>query len=89
MNQDIHNQEQHGENHDHIITFFVNGEDCNTLENKLTVRQILEMSGFTLAEQFRLTRDDGNKTFTDMNQEVSIHKGESFTATYAGTTPVS
>lgn len=89
MNQDIQNKREKGEGHDHILTFYVNGELCETSIHKLTVREILNMSGFTPEENYRLNRDNGGKLFTDMSLEIPIHKDEHFTATYNGATPVS
>lgn len=89
MNEDVQNHSEHGNDHDRVIPFYINGEQYETSSHKLTVRQILEMGGFTPAEQYRLTRDNDGKSFTDMNQELPIHKDERFTATYGGRTEVS
>ncbi len=70
-------------------TYLVNGEAFHTQEHKLTVRVILEDAGFTPAEEYRLTRDEGHHVFDDYDTEVPIHEGEKFTATYLGTTPTS
>lgn len=72
-----------------VLTYFVNGERLTTHEDALTVREILTAAGFTLVEQYRLTRDRGNHVFTDYDQKVELHEGERFTATYVGPTPTS
>ncbi|WP_410597871.1 hypothetical protein [Amycolatopsis sp. lyj-23] len=69
--------------------YFVNGEQFVTDEPKLTVRAILENAGFTPAEEYRLTRDNGHHVFDDYETEVPIHDGERFTATFLGPTPTS
>jgi len=71
------------------ITYFVNGEPQKTDERKLTVREILTNAGFTPAEDYELVRDHGHHKFTDLDQEVPIHKRERFTALFKGPTPVS
>ena len=71
------------------ITYSVNGENQVTEQHKLTVRQILEDAGFVPVEQYDLTRDDGHHTYTSYDEEVSLHDGERFTATYKGPTQTS
>jgi hypothetical protein len=70
-------------------TYFVNSEPEATEESKLTVREVLEDADFKPAENYDLTRDEGHHTFTNYDEEIPIHEGEHFTATYKGTTPVS
>lgn len=89
MTEVIKNRDDHENGHGHINPFYINGEIYETSVHKLTVREILEMGGFAPAENYRLTRENGNKTYTEMNQEVPVHKDERFIATYGGTTPVS
>jgi hypothetical protein len=55
----------------------------------MTVREILTAAGFTPAEQYRLTRDEGNHVYDNYDQKVELHQGERFTATYLGPTPTS
>jgi ribose 5-phosphate isomerase RpiB len=74
---------------DKTTPYFVNGEEQSTESKKLTVKQILENAGFTPAEDFRLTRDNGSHDFSDYTEEVPIHKYERFTATFKGVTPTS
>jgi DNA-binding LacI/PurR family transcriptional regulator len=71
-----------------IIHYIVSGEPQETTERKLAGRQILERAGFTPAEDYRLTRDDGGKEIglTDLEP---IHGNEAFTATFRGPTPTS
>lgn len=71
------------------LEYFVNGEQFRTEEHKLTVRTILEDAGFTPAEEYRLTRDDGHHVFDGYDIEVPLHNGERFTATFLGPTPTS
>jgi len=70
------------------IHYAVSGEPQETSERKLTGRQILERAGFTPAEDYRLTRDDGGKEIGLIDEEP-IHEGEAFTATFRGPTPTS
>jgi hypothetical protein len=72
-----------------LTKYFVNGEGQESEEDELTVRTILEHAGFTPAERYRLIRDKGHHTYTDLNQEVEIHPGERFTALFEGPTPTS
>lgn len=71
-----------------IIRYTVNGEPQETTERKLTGRQILERAGFTPAEDYRLTRNQGGKE-VGLDDDEPIHEGEAFTATFKGVTPVS
>ena len=73
----------------HATTFYVNGEPETTEHHKEKVRWVLETAGFTLAENYTLTRDNGNKEFTELDEEIPIHEGERFTATFKGPTPTS
>jgi hypothetical protein len=75
--------------HRKAVTYFVNGEEQATTEDKLTVRQILTAAGFTPVEEYRLTRDEGGHVYRDYNEEVPLHEGERFTATFLGPTPTS
>lgn len=74
---------------DKATQYLVNGEVQETTERKLTPREILANAGFTPVEEYRLTRDDGNKVLEDYDQPESVHKGERFTATFLGQTPTS
>lgn len=71
-----------------VTHYIVNGEPQETTERKLTGRQILESAGFTPAEEYRLTRNDGDKAI-GLDDHEPIHEGEAFTATFKGITPVS
>jgi hypothetical protein len=71
------------------ITYYVNGESQTTQHHKLTVRTILTNAGFTPAENYRLVRDAGNHTYTNLDEEVPLHEGETFTALFQGPTPTS
>lgn len=71
------------------ITYFVSDAAQTTEERKLTVRTILTNAGFTPAENYRLVREDGNKTLTDLDRKESIREGERFSALFNGPTPVS
>jgi hypothetical protein len=72
-----------------IIEYTVNGEPQTASERKLSVKAILENAGFTPASEYDLTRDKGEHLFEDQDEEVPLHKGESFTATFRGPTPTS
>lgn len=71
------------------ITYFVNGEEEATTERKMTVKEVLTRAGFTPVEDYVLTSDAGNKTFSDPAEVINIHPGERFTVTFTGTTPTS
>ncbi len=71
------------------ITYFVNGERQETHHHRLTVRTILTNAGFTPPENYRLVRDAGNHTYTNLDEEVSLHEDEKFTALFQGPTPTS
>lgn len=70
------------------IHYSVNGEPQETTERKLSGRQILENAGFSPAEEYRLTRNDGGKEI-GLDDQEPIHEREAFTATFKGPTPVS
>jgi hypothetical protein len=74
--------------HTKIIHYTVSAEPQITDQHKLTGREILERAGFTPAEDYRLARDPSDKEI-HLDDEVPIHEGESFTATYRGITPTS
>jgi hypothetical protein len=71
------------------ITYYVNGESQHTSERKLSVRVILSTAGFNPPEQYRLERDDGHHIYGSLDEEVSLHQGERFTALFQGPTPTS
>jgi hypothetical protein len=71
------------------IKYFVNGEEQVTRDRSLKVAQILEFSGFMPVHEYELTRDSDGHTYKHYDQEVELHEGERFTATYTGPTPVS
>ena len=75
--------------HHKTIKYYVNSEEQTTTQDKLTVRAILTDAGFTPAEEYRLTRDEGHHVYHDYNEEVPLHENEKFTATFVGPTPVS
>lgn len=74
---------------DKITRYFVNDDSYDTTEKKLKVRTILSDAGFTPVEQYDLTRVNGNHTFSNLDEEVPIHKDEKVLAVFKGTTPVS
>ncbi len=74
---------------DNKIEYFINGERQFTNEKKLTVAMILENAGFKPANQYQLTRDEGEFVYTNYGEEVPLHKGERFTALFLGQTPTS
>jgi hypothetical protein len=75
--------------HTSEITYFVNGEKQETREHKRSVREILEKAGFLPVHEYELTRDADGHTYKHYDEEVELHEGERFTATYIGPTPVS
>jgi hypothetical protein len=77
------------ERHEHHTVYFVNGERQTTGAAELDVKAILAHAGFDPVTDYRLTRDEGNHVYTDYDQDVPIHDGERFTATYVGPTPTS
>jgi hypothetical protein len=72
-----------------VTVYFVNGEQQETVEHKLTAREVLFNAGFRPPEQYRLVRDEGNYTYPSLDSEVEVHKDERFTALFQGPTPVS
>jgi len=71
------------------VTYYVNGEKQTTTQDKLTVREILTVAGFTPVTDYQLTRDEGHNVYRDYDEEVPLHEDERFTATFVGPTPVS
>jgi hypothetical protein len=71
------------------IVYYVNGEKQTTKQHKLTVRAILTDAGFTPPEDYRLERDAGKHTYTNLGEEVPLHEDEKFTALFQGPTPTS
>lgn len=74
--------------HPRTIHYSVSAEPQETNDHKLTGREILERAGFTPADEYKLTRDDGGKEIS-LDEEVPIREGEAFTATFRGVTPTS
>jgi hypothetical protein len=72
-----------------LIVYFVNGEKQETDVRQLTVRQVLNRAGFRPPEQYRLIRDEGQKVYASLDEEVEIHQNERFTALFEGPTPTS
>jgi phenylalanyl-tRNA synthetase beta subunit len=72
-----------------VITYYVNGENESTDQQKLTVAQILAGAGFQPTDQYQLIRDEGSKKFDNQSEEVPLHNGERFTALFLGPTPTS
>lgn len=70
-------------------TYYVNDVLQTTHEKKLTVGTILTNANFIPVSDYNLVRKNGNKTFTDPDEEIPIHDGEKFVAVFKGTTPVS
>jgi hypothetical protein len=71
------------------IKYFVNGEEQSAHQHSLRVEKILEKAGFLPVHEYELTRDSDGHTYEHYDQEVELHDGERFTATYIGPTPVS
>jgi hypothetical protein len=71
------------------LTYLVNGEKQVTSQHKLMVRVILADAGFDPVEQYKLERDEGHHVYANYDEEVPLHEGERFTATYLGPTPTS
>ncbi|HEX8099932.1 MAG TPA: hypothetical protein VF660_06995 [Actinomycetota bacterium] len=75
--------------HHKVIHYKVNGELQDSTDRKPKVRTILSQAGFEPPEDYELTRDNGNHTFKSLDDEVPLHEGETFTATFTGPTPTS
>jgi hypothetical protein len=69
--------------------YFVNGEEQETDEHKLSVKAILELAGFTPASDWVLARDSDGHEFQDQDELVPIRENERFTATHDAPTPAS
>ena len=72
-----------------MTTYFVNDDPHETLEQKLTVRDILKNAGFVPVEDFNLAKTDGAKPFSNLDEEIPIQKDEKFIAIFKGPTPLS
>jgi hypothetical protein len=70
------------------IHYTVSAEPQDTDEHKLAGREILERAGFNPADEYKLTRDPSGKE-VGLEEEVPIHEGEAFIATFRGITPTS
>ena len=71
-----------------VTNYSVNAEPQQTTEKKLFGRVILENAGFTPADDYELTRNDGSKA-VGLDDEEPIREGEAFTAKFTGPTPTS
>lgn len=73
---------------DKSIPYRVNAEPQVTTAHQLTGREILERAGFVPPEDYKLTREHGDREIA-LDDRESIHKDEVFLATYRGVTGVS
>ena len=92
-----HEEAQAKSAQDEVVKYFVNDEQVeHTFEKppqrkrfELKVSEILESAGFKPAEDYELTRDADNHTYTSLDEEVPVANGDRFTATYKASTPAS
>jgi hypothetical protein len=77
--------------HPHTIHFTVDGENVETTDPTLTVRQILTLAGYETVENYYLRRVTGNhqETLNNLDQELRVHEKEKFVAVFNGPTQVS
>lgn len=77
------------------ITYVVNGEKLHVPKPAgrdpltLTVGEILAEAGFTPIADYELTRNDDHRTYASSDENVMLHDGDQFTATYKGPTKAS
>jgi len=75
---------------EHVITYFVNGEEEHTTEKELSVGSILQKAGFTPSSDYTLTGENPPQDFDSRYDEmVHMHQNERFTARFKGPTPTS
>lgn len=79
----------HTADHQHPVTYFVNGEPETNNERELTVQAILESAGFTPASDYVLSSENPPRQFTDLNEAIKVHEHERFNALFKGPTPTS
>lgn len=71
-------------------TYFVNGEEETTTEDRLTVKAILENAGFSPATDYTLKSENPPRDYdSDYEHVVDIHSHQRFQALFKGPTPVS
>lgn len=72
------------------ITYFVNGEEEQTDDRVLTVRQILEGAEFVPVTNYTLKSENPPADYgVDYDQEIKVHPNQRFQALFVGPTPVS
>lgn len=71
------------------LTYYVNNEAEHTDLHELKVKTIIEDAGLTPFSEYQLTNDSNGHKYTDYDEEVHLHEGERFTATFIGPTPTS
>jgi len=76
--------------HQHEVSYFVNGEREATSEDELTVRRILEGAGFSPATDYTLKSENPKEDFdSDYDRKVKVHQNQRFQALHKGPTPTS
>ena len=76
------------------ITYHVNGEVCETVEEKLTIRRIMEEVGGRAGinvndlDNYYLTDLEKNVKYDILDEEITLCENIKFLATYKGKTPV-
>lgn len=72
------------------VTYYVNGEAETTEAEELTVRTILENSGFKPADEYTLKSENPKHDYdSSYDEQVKIHENQRFDALHKGPTPTS
>ena len=71
------------------VVYFVNGEEFESEQDDLRVRQILEKAGLTPPENYVLKLDSAAMPYSGLDVVVDVKSGDRFTATFHGPTPTS
>ena len=78
------------ENKKSVIHYTVNGEtqEISAVDNKLTIKQILEKAEFVPVEKFKLFNAKTEKEYINLDEEIAIKNEDKFLALSSGPTPV-
>lgn len=78
------------EEHEHEITYWVNGERETTKARELTVGVILDQAGFSPISNYTLRSVDPKQDYDgNYEEKVTIHEDQHFEALHKGPTPTS
>lgn len=84
------NPQQNAQAHEHVVTYYVNGEPETTADRELDVRSILEGAGFSPATDYVLMSENPPADYGDgYDRSVRVHPNQRFQARYKAPTPTS